>query len=116
LKISDIIDELSIEVLAGNENLNKEITGGYCSDLLSIVMSSAREGQVWITMQGHPNIVAISVLINLAAIIVSENSKVDDETLEKAREENAVILRSELTSYEIAGRLYKLGVTGELNA
>ena len=115
MKVSDLINKLPLEVLTGEESLEKEITGGYCSDLLSIVMSSARQGHVWITMQGHPNLVAISVLINLSAVVVAENSKVDDETIEKARGEGTVILRTGLTSYEIAGRLYKLGITGEVD-
>lgn len=115
MKISELIEKLPLEVLSGDKNLDKEVTGGYCADLLSVVMASAREGQVWITMQGHPNIVAISVLINLSAIIVSENSKVDKETIEKAREEDTVILTTGLSSYEIAGRLYSLGITGEID-
>ena len=116
MKIADLVDKLPLEVLACENNLEKNVTGGYCSDLLSVVMSSAKEGQVWITLQGHPNIIAIAVLLNLSAIIISEKSKVDEETIEKAKEEDVVVLTTELTSYEIVGRLYKLGIYGETDA
>lgn len=113
MQVKDLVEELSLKVVCGENNLNKKIRGGYCADLLSIVMSSAREDDIWITLQGHPNIVAVSVLVGLSAIIVAEDSKIDEETVEKAQEEGVVILSTELNSFEVAGRIYELGVHGE---
>lgn len=113
MQVKELNEKLPVELFCEGGNLEQEVTGGYCSDLLSVVMSRAGEGNVWITLQGHPNIVAVAVLVNLAAIIVTENSQVDDETVEKAREEGVIILTTDLSSYEIAGKLYNLGIHGE---
>ena len=62
MKISDIITKLDLKVISGHNGLSNEITGGYVSDLLSDVMGNAREGEVWITLQTHQNIIAVGSL------------------------------------------------------
>ena len=92
--------------------LGTEVTGGYASDLLSCVMAKAQAGNVWVTIQGHPNIVAVASLLDLAGIIVAEGMSIDAATLEKAEEENIPILTTSLTTYTVVGELYKLGIAG----
>jgi len=86
------------------------VTGGYVSDLLSYVMARAKEGNLWVTVQSHPNIVAVASLVNLAGIIITEGGRPDAGTVEKAEQEGVPILTTQLTSYEVAGRLWELGV------
>ena len=38
---------------------NKPIEGIYVGDLLSFVMANAKPNQLWLTVQTHPNIIAI---------------------------------------------------------
>jgi ATP-dependent Clp protease adapter protein ClpS len=59
MTLKEVIENLNWKVITGQEHLDKEITGGYCSDLLSDVMGNAQEGQVWLTIQVHKNIVAV---------------------------------------------------------
>ena len=56
MKVSDLVKELDLTVYGGESGLDKEVTGGYSSDLLSDVMGNAEEGQVWITLQVHKNL------------------------------------------------------------
>ena len=44
MKISEIVEGLSLEVKSANVNLEKEVTGGYVSDLLSDVIANCKEG------------------------------------------------------------------------
>ena len=48
----------------------KEITGCYCGDLLSWVMSRAKEGDAWLTVMGNVNAVAVAVLMASLIIII----------------------------------------------
>lgn len=105
-----VVEKLSLEVCVGSERLNKEITGGYACDLLSYVMARAKEGNIWITIQSHMNIVAVAGLINLAGIIVTEGNRPDAPTLEKADAEGVPILLTSLTTYEVVGQLHALGI------
>lgn len=105
-----MIEKLKLNVVAGNKYLDKEITGGYCCDLLSWVMSHAKQGFVWITVQVHPNIIAVATLLNISCIIVPEGIKIENETIEKAEQEEIPLLSSSLSGYEIAGKLYGFGI------
>jgi len=110
LKLKDIVDSISLSVITGKGYLNREITGGYASDLLSDVLANAKPGNIWITLQTHQNIVAVALMKELSAIILVNNRKPGDDTLKKADEESVVILTSPLSSFELIGRLYQLGI------
>lgn len=108
MKISDIIPALNLKVISGTEGLNNDVTGGYVSDLLSDVIGSAREGNVWITLQTHHNIVAVASLKDLAAIILVKGALPEDETVKRSNEENIPVLSTEADTFTIAGLLYEL--------
>jgi predicted transcriptional regulator len=86
------------------------VEDGYCGDLLSEVMANASESCVWLTIQGHQNTVAVAVLREMAAIVVTGGQTPDEETLEKADQEGIPILLWPDSAYQLAGRLYSIGV------
>ncbi|HDO25981.1 MAG TPA: serine kinase, partial [Nitrospirae bacterium] len=88
--------------------LENEVKGAYVSDLLSDVMGNSKDGDVWVTLQTHYNIIAVAGLKNLAGIIIVGNRPVQDEILQKAESENVTILVTSLTAFETAGKLYQL--------
>ena len=108
MKISEIISALDLKVISGDKGLKNEVTGGYVSDLLSDVMGSAREGNVWVTLQTHQNVVAVSALKDLAAIIIVKGLTPDNDTIEKSNIENIPVLSTELDTFNITGRLFEL--------
>jgi len=110
MKLHQIAKKLALTVKAGETGLDAEVTGGYAGDLLSCAMAGARQGNVWVTLQGHLNIVAIASLDELAGIIVTENKPVAQDTLAKAEEEGLPILATPLTTFEVVGRLWEMGV------
>jgi serine kinase of HPr protein (carbohydrate metabolism regulator) len=111
--IQELVKALPLKVISGQSNLEKEIKGGYVSDLLSNVMGQAQVGNLWVTMQGHQNIVAVALLAGLPGIIVAGNVEPEPEAVRKAAAEDIVLLTTTLSSYEVVGRLYQLGITGE---
>ncbi len=113
MTIQEIMKVMPLQVVSGQSNLDKEISGGYASDLLSNVMGQARAGNVWVTMQGHQNIVAVALLAGLTAIVVAGGVEPDKDTLRKAATEEIVVLTTTLSTFEIVGRLYQLGIMGE---
>jgi hypothetical protein len=110
MKVKAIVDALPLTVVAGRSGLDTDVTGGYTADLLSCAMAGAEKGNVWVTLQGHLNVVAVASLNDLAAIIVVEGKPVSAEAISKAEEEGVVILTTGLAGYEIVGRLWELGV------
>jgi predicted transcriptional regulator len=112
MKIAEIIKRLDLKLLAGKDDLPDEITGGYVSDLLSDVIGNAREGQIWITLQTHQNIVAVASLKDLAAVIVVKGGVPEADTIEKANSEGIPVLSTALDTFTITGRLFELLVRG----
>ena len=112
MTLEEIRRQLQLEVRAARGKLAAEVTGGYASDLLSCVMAGARAGYVWVTLQGHPNIVAVASLIDLAGVNITEGMNPDPGTIEKAEEEGVPILTTPLTTFTVVGRLVELGVLG----
>ena len=112
MTLGQIVEKLSLAVVAVPEGLDREVTGGYASDLLSCVMARARQGNLWITLQAHPNIVAVASLLNLAGIVVTEGMTPNSETIEKAVSEKIPIMTTPLTTFTVVGRLAALGVQG----
>jgi predicted transcriptional regulator len=114
MTIREVVDTSSLEILACPEGLEKEVTGGYASDLLSDVIANSKAGNLWVTLQTHRNIAAVATLKELAAIVLVNGRIPEPETLEKAREEKVTLLGSRLPAFELVGRLYRMGIRGIL--
>lgn len=89
----------------GNERL---IEGVYCCDLLSVVMGKAKQNDAWITVMGNVNSIAVAVLADVSCIILSEDISLDDTAMQKAKEQNVCVLKSDLPTYEIALKLSEI--------
>lgn len=107
MNLGEIVNKLSLEVKTTRGDMGRPVTGCYISDLLSDVMANAEGGEVWITLQTHPNIVAVAVLKDLAGIIITNSRTPENETLKKAEEEGITIAVSSESTFEAGGRLYQ---------
>lgn len=107
MNINEMKNELGLTLLCGDE-LDREITGCYCGDLLSWVMSRAREGDVWLTVMGNINSIGVAVLADVACIVLTENAALDDDALKRAEQNGVVILRTEKNTYQIAAAISRL--------
>jgi len=115
VKLTELIENLNLDVRSARGSLDREVTGGYASDLLSDVLANGEPGNLWITLQIHQNIqniVAVASMKDLAGIILVNGREPEQDTVEKAEAENIAIMVTELPTFELAGRLYCLGITG----
>ena len=116
MTLRDLVRQLNLEVRSAQGALDQEITGGYASDLLSDVLAHGEEGHLWVTLQCHENVVAVASLKGIAAIVLVHGREPQDETRERAEAEGIPILVSNLSTFELVGRLYALGLrTGDGN-
>ena len=110
MRMSEVVDNLGLRVLAGADLLENEVTGCYVTDLLSCVIAGADVGDLWITLQTHVNTVAVASLKELAGIVVAEGAPVPEATLEKAESQGMIVLASSNPIYETAKQLAALGI------
>ena len=104
--VSELQKKLNLEYVHKADDA--EISDCYIGDMLSVVMSKAPEGAVWLTVQTNINITAVSVLVGIACIIVVEGLEPDVATILKAKEQGVNILKSEKSAYALAVEINKL--------
>ncbi len=111
MTLAQIANALGLALLTQEQDLT-QITpsAGYTSDMLSCVMSGAPQKSLWITLQAHVNIVAVAALLELSAVIITEGAAVDAATIAKANEKNVILFSTPLSTFEVAGRLWELGL------
>ena len=112
MTVREVAEQLVLEVLTGDEGLERQVQGGYASDLLSDVIAHGEAGNVWVTLQTHRNVIAVATLKELAAVVVVNGRTPDPDTLEAARKERVPVLRTALPAFELAGRLHHMGIRG----
>ncbi len=110
MELQKIIEGLALEVKTKSHDFTKEVTGGYVSDLLSDVIANTKEGNVWVTLQTHINIVAVAALKELSGIILVNGKVPDEDTLKRADNEGIPIMVTTIPAFEVVGRLYTLGL------
>lgn len=105
--INEVCQRLQLEMCTetGGE---RQVSGGYCSDLLSDVLANARPGDLWITIQTHVNVVAVASLIGVAGVVICGGKTPEEATVEKAEREGMPLMVSKARTFETAGRLYRL--------
>jgi hypothetical protein len=112
MNLTEIVKELQLTVKTGAGFLDKEISRGYVSDLMSDVMANADEGDLWVTLQIHQNIVAVAVMKSLGGIILINGREPEEDTVQKAKAEGLPILISDMPAFELVGKLFALGISG----
>ncbi|NLN74744.1 MAG: serine kinase [Armatimonadetes bacterium] len=87
-----------------------EVKSGYASDLLSDVLANAKNATLWVTNHKHVNIIGVAVMLNLAGVVIAGGIEPDAGTIEKAKEEKIPLYTTDLSLYEVVGRMYELGI------
>jgi hypothetical protein len=106
--LETIVKCLDLKVFSGFHKLKTEVLDGYTGDLLSDVMANSKEGDIWMTRQVHQNIIAVASLKDHAGIILVHGAEPAKDTLEKALKEDIPMLGTDLSGFEIAGRIFNI--------
>ena len=112
MKLKAIVDAIGLTVITDSAKPDAEVTAGYSGDMLSDVMAHSEAGALWITIQLHINVVAVALFKDLAGVIFAEGRQPETDAVEKAAAEGIALFSSDLSAYEIVGRLYSLGIPG----
>lgn len=108
MKIRKIIENTDWKI-HGND-VDKEVSGVFVSDLLSWVIGHGKENQAWVTMQTHLNVLAVAALKEFSCIIVTHNATISDDVLNEAKERNIMLLQTKMTTYEVCKYLVSKGL------
>lgn len=110
MTVRELMEKLDAVCLNPDANLDAEITCGYSCDLLSWVLAHGKAGMAWCTVQNHVNVIAVSVLMEMACVILVEGVEAEEASLKKANDEEMPILRTPKTSYEVCVMMGQAGI------
>lgn len=107
MTVLQLVEKLSLKAL-NEADTSRNINGVYTGDLLSWVMGRAKTDNVWITIMSNVNVVAVASLCDVSVVILSENSVLDSDALEKAKSQDINVYTSEFTSFELCCKVGEL--------
>jgi hypothetical protein len=110
MQLSELIDELNLEVLTSASVPEAELHTGYAGDLLSEVMAHAPEGCIWVTVQVHANVIAVAMLRSMTAVIFAMDRTPEAAVIDKAGIEGITLLKSRSSVFELVGSLNRMGI------
>ena len=74
---------------------DREISRGFCGDLLSWVMGRAPQDSVWITVRTNINVAAVAVLCDVSCVVFAGGSQPDAALCARAETEGLTLLTTE---------------------
>jgi len=110
MKVRELMEKLDAVCLNPEANLDAEISCGYSCDLLSWVLAHGKAGMAWCTVQTHVNVIAVSVLMEMACVILVEGVEAEEASLKKAAEEEMPVLSTSKTAYEVCVLMGQAGI------
>lgn len=102
MTVKDLIQMGDFKVLNEGNQPEREISGLYCCDLLSVAMAKMPAGSLWVTVMGNVNTLAVASLTDVAGIVLAEGGNLDEPALNKAKEQGISVLITELPIFKAA--------------
>ncbi|MDR2522935.1 MAG: serine kinase [Synergistaceae bacterium] len=90
----------------------REVKGAVVGDLLSHVLTEARENWLWVTVHTHLNVAAVAVVKGIPLVILVSGREPQEDLKKKCAEEGIALANTSLSCYELCRRLGRLGVGG----
>lgn len=108
MKVKDIIPEINGKVLSCENKIDNEFKGICSSDLLSFVMSRGEKDNGIVTVLNNVNVLAVATLVEASCVIIPSSIEVQDMIIKKANDEDILIISTDLSTYEVCGKIYNL--------
>ncbi len=108
MTVKQLIEKDLFPIVWEGEDTDCEISELFCCDLLSIAMSRAPVGSVWVTVMGNMNTLAVASLTEVGCILLAEGAMLDDLAMKKAKEQGITVLKTELPIFKAALQVHEL--------
>lgn len=99
MTIQHIIDALGARIVHLEEP-ERDVTGGYCGDFLSNVISKAPADSVWFTVMNNQNVAAVQTLADISLTVLCEGIEPDEHLAARAKERGLNMVVTDLAVYE----------------
>lgn len=102
MKLREITARLNLQVLVGERALNRGVSSGYCSDMISDFMANSTPGWLWLTLQTHMNVIAVAFRTGAAVVILTGEKGIPPEVCRRAEAEGLPLLSTFARTFGVA--------------
>ena len=110
MRLRQIKDRLEARIICGDEFLDRDITMGSCSDLLSDVLVYTKAEALLLTGLTNPQVIRTSEMVDVSAICFVHGKKPEQSTVELAMEKEIPLLCTVIPMFKACGILYSSGI------
>jgi predicted transcriptional regulator len=114
MTVSEIAQKCGWKLLAGKDGSENEVNSCYAGDLLSWVMGRAGEGNLWFTVMGNVNAIAVATLRDISGIVLTESAPLDDDAAKRADMQSIPVYQTEENTYDTAVKVYEILKNGQI--
>ena len=107
MTIKELIDSGLFKTINVGDGTDRNISGLFCCDLLSIAMSKAPEDSVWVTVMGNINTLAVAGLCDVGCIVLAEDISLDDAARTKAVQQHITVLSTDMPIFDAALKVHE---------
>ncbi len=110
MKLKEIVEILQCKVWTNNVDMELEVECAFGADLISDILMRTKEPTLLLTGLTNPQIIRLSDMIDLFAIIFVRGKKPSEDLVKMANERGLPLLTTEYTMFKSSGELYKAGL------
>lgn len=108
MRISEVAEKTGLESLNAYEDA--DISGVYISDMVSDIITGARNGCILVTLQTHKSLVAAANLVDAAMVVIAHGKRPGDDVVELADRAGLALFSSPDDTWTYALKLFDLGM------
>lgn len=113
MRLSEIREILSANVLCGEDLLDQEVTAACGSDFMSDVLAYVSDEGLLLTGLVNPQVVRTADMMDMKCIVFVRGKMPDPGMIKLAQDRKIVVMSSPRRMYEACGMLYTRGLAGE---
>lgn len=110
MKLIEIAELLNAKVVAGEKNLNREVSAAFASDLMSDVLTLDSSNLLLLTGLVNVQTMRTSEMADIQNIVLVRNKKASPEMIAMAHENDIVVLECSYSMYRSCGLLFEKGL------
>ncbi|MGB9694468.1 MAG: hypothetical protein ACPLZB_00580 [Caldisericaceae bacterium] len=115
MKIEEIVSIVNGSIVQDQGDIDCDIKYAFAADLLSdtlFIISREDEPVLLITGVTNTSVIKTAKILDIPAILIARGKFIPQETIDFARSERIIILRTEYIVFVTCGLLYKAGLEG----
>ena len=112
MRLHEVREILSAEVLCGEDQLDEEVRSAFASDFMSDVLAFVKSQDLLLTGMVNSQVVRTAEMMDMKCILFVRGKVPDQTIVDMARERGMVVLATRHRMYPSCGMLYAAGLTG----